>query len=149
VVNRRIVGFKNRITSSIAGLLLGLPMNAARADVVAVVSPKSTLTTLSKSQLADIFFGKTHQFPDGTPAVPIDQEEGSPARAEFYAVFTGQSPAQMKAHWSTVVFTGRGKPPRTASGSTEVKKAIAANPCSISYIDRSAVDSTVKVLLQP
>jgi ABC-type phosphate transport system substrate-binding protein len=148
-VSRSIVTFKNRTTSSIACLALALSMGAARADVVAVVSSKSALNTLSKNQLADIFLGKTHQFPDGTPAVPIDQEEGSPTRDEFYAVFTGQSPAQMKAHWSKVIFTGRGKPPRTASDSTEVKKAIAANPRSISYIDRSALDSTVKVLLQP
>jgi len=139
----------NRVALTITGLALGLAMSSVRADVVAVVSSKSSLITLSKSQLADIFLGKTQQFPDGSPAVPIDQEEGARVRDEFYVVFTGQSPAQVKAHWSKVIFTGRGKPPRTVSNSEEVRKMITVNPQAISYIERSAVDSTVKVLLQP
>ena len=122
---------------------------AVRADVVAVVSSKNPLASLSKSQVADIFLGKTVRFPDGTLAVPIDQEEGSAARDEFYATFAGKSPAQVKSHWTKIIFTGRGQPPRAASNSTEVIHLIAANPRAISYIERSAVDSSVKVLVQP
>jgi ABC-type phosphate transport system substrate-binding protein len=128
------------------GLLLGA---AVRADVVAVVSSKNPIISLSKSQVADIFLGKTVRFPNGTLAVPIDQEEGSAARDEFYAIFAGQSPAQVKSHWTKIIFTGRGQPPRAASNSAEVKHLIAANPQAISYIERSAVDSSVKVLNQP
>jgi ABC-type phosphate transport system substrate-binding protein len=119
------------------------------ADAVAVVSAKSPLTSLSKSQVADIFLGKTARFPDGTLAVPIDQEEGSAARDEFYATFTGKSPAQMKAHWTKIIFTGRGQPPMTVANSAAVRQLVAANPRAISYIERSAVDSSVKVLIQP
>jgi ABC-type phosphate transport system substrate-binding protein len=133
----------------IIGLLLSLSTDVASADVVAVVSAKSPVGTLSKSQVADLFLGRTLRFPDGTQAVPIDQEEGSPARDEFYATFTGKSPAQLKAHWSKIIFTGRGKPPKAVSNSLEVRKLIAANPRAVSYIERSAVDSSVKVLVQP
>lgn len=132
----------------IISLALGLAMSAVRADVVAVVSSKSSLTALSKAQVADIFLGKAIRFPDGGQAVPIDQEEGSPARDEFYATFAGKSPAQLKAHWSKIIFTGRGKPPKEVSNSVEVRKLIATNPQVISYIERSAVDSSVKVLVQ-
>jgi ABC-type phosphate transport system substrate-binding protein len=104
---------------------------------------------LSKNQVADIFLGKTARFPDGTLAVPIDQEEDSPARDEFYATFTGKSPAQIKSHWTKIIFTGRGRPPVAVSNSAEVRQLIAANPQAISYIERSAVDSSVKVLVQP
>jgi ABC-type phosphate transport system substrate-binding protein len=135
---------------SIFGLALSLVLGgAAMADVVAVVSSKNPLTSLSKSQVADIFLGKTVRFPDGVPAVPIDQEEGSPAREEFYATFTGKSPAQIKSHWTKIIFTGRGQPPRAVSNSAEVRKVIAANPQAIGYIERSAVDGSVKVLTQP
>jgi ABC-type phosphate transport system substrate-binding protein len=128
------------------GLVLG---GTVRADVVAVVSSKNPVTSLSKSQVADIFLGKTARFPDGTLAVPIDQEESSPARDEFYATFTGKSPAQIKSHWTKIIFTGRGQPPKAVSNSTEVSRLIAANPQAIGYIERSAVDSSVKVLNQP
>lgn len=119
------------------------------ADVVAVVSPQNPLTALSKSQVADIFLGKTVRYPGGAPAVPIDQAEGSQARDEFYAAFAGKSPAQIKAHWSKIIFTGRGQPPKAVSNSVEVRKLIAANPQAIGYIERSAVDASVKVLVQP
>jgi ABC-type phosphate transport system substrate-binding protein len=122
---------------------------AVLADVVAVVSAKNPVSSLSKSQVADLFLGKTARFPDGTLAVPIDQEEGSAARQEFYATFTGKSPAQIKTHWTKMIFTGRGQPPIAALNVAEVKHLLAENPRAISYIERSAVDSSIKVLTQP
>jgi ABC-type phosphate transport system substrate-binding protein len=135
---------------SVFGLSLSLAMGVpATADVVAVVSSTSTVTTLSKAQLTDIFLGKVNRFPNGTQAIPIDQPEGSPARDEFYATFSGKSPAQVKSHWSKIIFTGRGHPPKAASNSAEVRQLIAANPQAISYIERSAVDAGVRILVQP
>jgi ABC-type phosphate transport system substrate-binding protein len=132
------------------GLALSLVLiGMAMADVVAVVSSKNPVSTMSKSQVTDIFLGKTARFPDGLQAVPIDQAEGSPARDEFYATFAGKSPAQIKSHWAKIIFTGRGQPPKAVSNDIEIRKLIAANPQAISYIDRSAVDGRVKVLIQP
>ena len=135
---------------TVFGLALSLALGGTvMADIVAVVSSKAPLTSLSKSQVADIFLGKTARFPDGTLALPIDQQEGSSARDEFYAVFAGKSTAQVKSHWTKIIFTGRGQPPKAVSNSVEVRKLIAANPQAISYIERSAVDASVKILLQP
>jgi ABC-type phosphate transport system substrate-binding protein len=140
----------NRIRWTIIGLGLCLAMaGAGEADVVVVVSSKSAVSTLSKDQVTDIFLGKTARFPNGAPAVPMDQVEGSAARDEFYAIFANKSPAQVKAHWTKIIFTGRGQPPKSVSNSVEVRKLIAENPQAISYIERSALDSTVKVLVQP
>jgi hypothetical protein len=60
------------------------------------------VTTLSKSQIANIFLGKTTRFPNGSQAVPIDQSEGTLARDEFYIRIAGKSAAQMKAYWSKI-----------------------------------------------
>jgi ABC-type phosphate transport system substrate-binding protein len=122
----------------------GWPVHAQ--DVVAVVSARSSVTALNAGQVADIFLGKTSRFPDGTQAVPIDLGEDSPARDRFYAQYTGKSPAQVKAHWSKIIFTGRGQPPRQANSSSEAKKIIADNPNAIGYIDQSQVDNSVRVL---
>lgn len=127
-------------------LLLAGPPALQAQDVVAVVSAKSPVTSLNAGQVADIFLGKTNRFPDGTQAMPIDLVEDSPARDRFYAQYTGKSPAQVKAHWSKIIFTGRGQPPRQASTPNEVKKLIADNPNAIGYIDQSQVDNSVRVL---
>jgi ABC-type phosphate transport system substrate-binding protein len=134
---------------SAIGLLLSLAAGGAMADVVAVVSSKSHLALLSKDQVTEIFLGKITHFPDGTQAMPIDQQEGSPSRDEFYATFAGRSPAEIKSHWTKIIFTGRGKPPRTVADSVEARKLTAANTHAISYMERSDVDSTVRVILQP
>jgi ABC-type phosphate transport system substrate-binding protein len=131
------------------GLVLSLAAGGAMADVVAVVSSKSPLAVLSKNQVTEIFLGKTTKFPDGTQAMPVDQKEGSPARDEFYSTFAGRSPPEIKSYWTKIIFTGRGKPPRTVADGLEAKKLTAANPQAISYIERRDVDSSVKVVLQP
>lgn len=115
------------------------------ADVVAVVSAKSQVTNLNKDQVVNIFLGKTTLLPNGEQVVPIDQPEGSAARDEFYARFAGKSAAQIKAHWSKIIFTGRGQPPTEVSNSIEVKKRVAENLNAIGYIEESMVDGSVRV----
>src|SRR5580698_9172528 len=148
--NRPFMTLVNRIRWTIFGLALSLAMaRVGKADVVVVVSAKSAISTLSKDHVTDIFLGKTTRFPDGAPAVPADQIEGSPPRDEFYAKFANKSPAQLKAHWTKIIFTGRGQRPKAVANSIEVLNLIAANPQAISYVERSAVDNTVKVVVQP
>ena len=128
---------------------LSLGFRVVNADVVAVVSSKSPITTLSKSQVIDIFLGKRTRLPDGSSAVPIDQVEGSAARDEFYGRFAAMSAAQLKAFWAKIIFTGRGQPPMAVPTSIEAKKLLLANPNAISYIDQSLVDSSLRVVLAP
>lgn len=139
--------FIERLTFGALLLLLGLgsPLSA-RADVVVVMSAKSNVAPLAKIDAADIFLGRKLRFPDGQQAIPIDQQAGSPERDAFYTNFAGLSPAQLKAHWSKVIFTGRGQPPKALPSSVEIRKFIASNPRAIGYIERSQLDDSVKVI---
>lgn len=137
----------NHVGLVVIGVVLSLSAGGAAADVVAVVSAKNPVAALSKNQVMDIFLDKTSRFPDGSQAVPIDQVEGSAARDEFYARFAGKSPAQLKAHWSKIIFTGRGQPPREVANSVEVRKFIVENANAIGYIEQDMVDGSVRALL--
>lgn len=138
----------NRVGLGTIGLALSLAAGAATADVVAVVSAKSAVTTLSKTQVADIFLGKAVRFPNGVQAVPIDQADGSAAHDEFYAKLAGKSAAQLRAYWSKIIFTGRGEPPPVVANSDEMKKRLIQNPAAIGYIESNRVDDTVRVVLE-
>jgi ABC-type phosphate transport system substrate-binding protein len=116
------------------------------ADLVTVVSAKSPVTTLTRNQVADIFLGRASRFPEGGVAVPIDQVEGSTARDEFYLKLAGKSPAQVNAHWSKILFTGRGQPPKEVANGEAVKRLLLANPAAIGYVDRSLVDDALRIL---
>ena len=137
-----------RLVKCVCLIALSLSFGSARAvaEVVAVVSAKNPVTTLNKNQVTDIFLGKSSRFPDGSPAMPVDQSEGSTTRDEFYATVANKTPAQVKAHWSKIIFTGRGQPPKEVVNSSEVKKLLTGNPAAIGYIDKSALDASVKPL---
>ncbi|HYD79943.1 MAG TPA: phosphate ABC transporter substrate-binding protein [Paucimonas sp.] len=130
-----------------AAALLSLYSHAACAEVVVIVSNKNPLTVLSVEQVSDIFLGKTASFPDGTAAVPIDQIESSTLRQEFYVKTTGKTAQLLKAYWSKMIFTGRGEPPREIADSASIRKLVADNPHFIGYVERAAVDASVKVVL--
>jgi ABC-type phosphate transport system substrate-binding protein len=134
------------ILAGSAVLALSVGTRAASTDVVTVVASNSSVTSLSGDQIGDLFLGKASRFPDGEQAVPIDQVEGSRVRDVFYKTITGKSPAQVKAYWSRLIFTGRGQPPKEVANSLEVKKLLAQNPRAIGYIERSFVDESVRVL---
>ena len=120
----------------------------ARAnDVAAVVSAKLKIVSLTSDQLSDIYLGRSNRFPDGTLAIPCDLAEGSPLREAFYSKVLGKSQAQIKAHWSKIIFTGRGQPPRQVASSNEAKRLAADNPGVVCYIEADAVDPSVRAVL--
>ncbi|MCU6434885.1 hypothetical protein LPB67_14000 [Undibacterium sp. Jales W-56] len=113
---------------------------SAMAEVVVVVSPKNPAPQMSSEQAAQYFLGKS------TALTPIDQPESSPIRGEFYKKLADKEASQVKAIWSKLVFTGKGTLPKEYGSSADVKKAIAADANLIGYIEKSAVDSSVKVV---
>jgi ABC-type phosphate transport system substrate-binding protein len=132
-------------------LLLAMPLitSSAYADVVVIVSAKSPIIHLTTEQTAKIFLGKTNSFPDDSEAVPIDQAEGSAIRDEFYTKVVHKNSSQLSAYWAKVIFTGDGRPPEKLDSNVAVRKAVSKNPNVIGYIDKSAVDKSVRVILVP
>jgi ABC-type phosphate transport system substrate-binding protein len=140
------MGIRTRRCAAAALLALASVL-ATAADLVVVVSARNPATALRADQVAAIFLGQAGRFPDGAEAVAIDQALGSPLRDEFYQRVAGKSPALLKAWWSKMVFTGRGQPPREAPDSAAVRRMVAENPSLIGYIDRTALDPSVRPVL--
>jgi ABC-type phosphate transport system substrate-binding protein len=132
--------------SMFAPLVLALVVNGAAAEVAVIVHPSLGVDSLTEDDVARLFLGKAKSFPGGAQAVPINQNEGLPARAKFNETVCKKNASQYKAYWSQLVFTGKGTPPKDGGTEAEVKALIAANPSMIGYIDASAVDASVKVV---
>ena len=128
-------------------LLLAMAGPSAAADLVVIVSARSQVAALRPDQVAAIFLGQAARFPDGVEAVPLDLPLGSKLRDEFYERVVNKTPALLKAHWSKMVFTGRGQPPGEAMDSGAVRRRVAENPELIGYIERSALDASVRPVL--
>ena len=121
-------------------LALSVTLGNARAiDIVAIGNPAAA--PLTRDQLANVYLGHNQAL------TPLDQPESAAIRADYYKRLTGRDASQIKAMWARLTFTGKGQSPRELPDSNAVKKAVAADPKAIGYIEKSAVDDSVKVLV--
>jgi ABC-type phosphate transport system substrate-binding protein len=127
---------KIRLAAAAVGLALA---QAASAQVAVVMGPGAS--GMTKEQVANVYLGRTNDLK------PMDLPEASPIRESFYKKATERDGSQVKAVWSRIVFTGKGQFPAEAADAAAVKKAVAADPKAIGYIDKGAVDASVKVVL--
>jgi len=134
------------LRSCVVVALLLFPCRLLADEVLVVIGANSPSITLSRNQVSDLFLGKVGALPDGRNAVPVDQLESNPIREEFYIKVTNKSAPQAKALWAKLYFTGRGVPPREGKDSSDVKRIVNSTPGAIGYIERSSLDSTVKVI---
>jgi hypothetical protein len=121
-------------------LMIGASMDshAIAGEMVAVMGPVAV--PLTKDQVADVFLGRSTQLK------PVDLPESSVDREDFYKKATGRDGAQVRAVWARLIFTGRGKLPKELPDAAAVKKAVAADPNLVGYIQKSDVDASVRVV---
>jgi ABC-type phosphate transport system substrate-binding protein len=127
-----------------AGIVISIPVHA---ELIIIVNPKNPAASLSAEQVAQLFLGKSGTFPGGAAATPINLAEGVPLRDEFYTKVADKNPGQVKAYWAKQMFSGKGSPPKELPTSSDVKKAVASDPGAIGYVEKSALDATVKGVL--
>lgn len=127
------------------GLMLVLPL-WAQAQVVVIVNPKAGADSLNSEQVAAFFLGKASSLPGGLSQA-LDLPDSAATRDLFYSKVAGKAPSQVKAIWARLAFSGKATPPRELATSEEVKRFVAAHAEAIGYIEKSAVDSSVKVML--
>lgn len=129
------------------GMAFGFAAVSAQAELVVIVNPKNPAASMSADQVAQVFLGRSTSFPAGGTAAPVDQKEGTALRDEFYTKVADKNPGQVKAFWAKQMFSGKGQPPKELASSADVKKAVAADPSAIGYIEKGALDTTVKSVL--
>jgi ABC-type phosphate transport system substrate-binding protein len=129
-----------RIKPLLAAAMMCAALPVLAAEIVVIVNPKNPASRMFSEQAAQFILGKSTLF------TPIEHTEG-PLRNEFSQKVLGKDSAQVKAQWSKLVFTGKGTAPKEYGSSAEVKKAVAADVQAIGYIEKSAVDDSVKVIL--
>lgn len=115
--------------------------SAVHAEMVVVVNPKNSATSMTAEQVANIYLGKDTSF------APVDLAESNAARNRFYEKVVGKDAAQVKAIWARLIFTGKTQPPKEVGSSADAIKEVAANDKGVAYVEKSAVDASVKTVL--
>ncbi len=113
---------------------------AAHAEIVVIVNPKHAAAEMTAEQVANVYLGKDSAF------APVDLPE-SGTRNDFYTKVAGKDSSQVKAIWARLVFSGKTQPPKELGNSADAVKYVASNDKGIAYVEKSAIDGSVKPVL--
>jgi len=119
---------------------------AANADLAIIVHPDYQGGELDQKMIKEIFLGNVTEFPSGHKAIPANHSVGSADRKNFFQYVLEMSEMQHKRYWSRKVSVGKKDAPVELDSHPEVLKWVANTPLGISYIDKSKVDDSVKVI---
>lgn len=133
-----------KVVAACAVCVLSLFSLTATAEVKVIVN-SSVRVTVTMQDIEDIFLGKQTTLPGGIKVAPVDQAED--IRNEFYKKIAKKDPAQLKAYWSRLIFTGKGMPPKELASDAEVIRYVANNPGAIGYVSGNAQLRGVNVVL--
>ncbi|MBF0435932.1 MAG: hypothetical protein HQL77_11245 [Magnetococcales bacterium] len=129
------------------GAVLASVSSAGAADLSVVAHPQNSRDALDKSQVSDLYLGRTHLFPDGSHARVIDHPRDSDIRKDFFEKVNGMSLNQVNAYWARMTFTGRVLPPETAADSQAVQTIVVDTPQAIGYVPDAQRQPAVKEIL--
>lgn len=103
-----------------------------------VTSASSSVTSLSRQELARLFLKKTTRWKDGAEVRAVDQSSRSAVRAAFTReILKSEGLTHLSAvegYWRQQVFSGRGVPPPIKSSDADVLDFVAKNPGAIGYV---------------
>jgi len=121
---------------------------ASLAEVVVIAGKSFPLAELTVDKARDIFLGKIDALSGGIRLRPQDLPRKNHMRDEFYTKVVGKNEKQLRAYWRKAVFSERATPPTELENEAAVKEWVSSKSGAIGYVDRSAVDGSVKVLLR-
>ncbi|MCP5208524.1 MAG: hypothetical protein H7A01_15060 [Hahellaceae bacterium] len=130
---------------TLLSLMILLFSAAVSGEIGVVVSNKSEINNLSSQEVANIFLGRTNRYPNGAKSIPVELR-GNNLRSSFYQSISGKTPTQLSAYWTTLVFTGKGRPPEGYRDLKDLILSMEQKPESITYLDEEQVTDAMKIV---
>ncbi len=138
---------KNLIFKLLTVATLLLASSLLNAATVVIVNSGNPDASISKKVAKKIFMGKASST-GSAEVIPVDQDEGSAVRDDFYKKAANKAADKMKSYWSKMIFSGKAVPPEVKGDDAAVVDWVAKHKDAIGYVDKSAVNGSVKVVLE-
>lgn len=134
------------ISLSLVLIYLLFTSNAnAFSSLVVVVSKDSTIESLNENDVANIFLARTRYYPNGEKSTPVELKDSN-FREEFYQNIAGKNTKQLMAYWTTLVFTGKGRPPKAYKELAPLLDKLSTQKNYITYLDSALVTNNMKIV---
>ena len=121
-------------------------LSGAEERFYIIVNSANPLSSIEQNDLSKLFLKKAVQWPNGQPALPVDQSERSSVREIFSKEIHGKPVSSLLAYWQQQIFSGRSIPPLEKGSDSDVIAFVKGNPNAIGYTSAPPTDSGVKIL---
>ncbi|UCC41012.1 MAG: hypothetical protein JSV96_06155 [Candidatus Aminicenantes bacterium] len=128
---------KEKITTIFALLITALmvsPMTAQELPFKVIVNASNPISSMTKSQVSNLFLKKVIEWENGLKVLPVDLVERFTVRQRFTNEIHGRKIRAVKAYWNKQKFSGRNLPPPEKASYEEVLKYVEENVGAIGYI---------------
>jgi len=125
--------------------LLCSPLAARSENLIVIANKDVTTASVTRSELQNIFLGKTLKWPDGKKIKPAVLKEGS-THERFLNEMLARRVAQFDTHWKQVIFTGKGRPPKMLDSEEELVQYVSVTEGAVGYIDSGTEHADVKTI---
>lgn len=120
----------------------------ANAYFAVIVSKNSDMQEMTKKDVSRVFLSKTKELPNGQRAITVEPNQKE-YQEIFYKEVCGKTQKQLKRYWATVLFTGKGQPPKKMKEIQDIINFVKNNKNAISYVPSSLlVRDDIKVVLE-
>jgi len=120
----------------------------ANSSLAVIVSKDSDIESISKKDISKIFLSKTKNLPNGEIAITVELNDNK-YKEIFYEQISGKSLKRLKKYWATMIFTGKGQPPKKMSNTAELIEFVKNNTNAIAYIPmKDALSSDIRMIME-
>jgi ABC-type phosphate transport system substrate-binding protein len=117
-------------------IVFALVTGAAHADVLIIANKDVKDAAITKADLKEIFLGKKVQWRDNNKIRFVTLKDSGPHKT-FLRTYINKSAQQYSNYWRKMVFTGKGKIPKSFATSAEMIEYVSGTNGAIGYIGSS------------
>jgi hypothetical protein len=133
-------------TTLILLVLLTLAAAHAPAQVVVIANRSVGESSLTPSQVLEIYLLNVRAWGDGQAVTLMCLRENEQVERKFFGILR-RTPLEMRKVWLRAQLSGHARPPEMITLEEDMVKRVAATPGAIGFVSKDKVQGNVKILL--
>ncbi len=130
---------------AVVGAAFSSPGAVYAGDIVIIANKNVAESSLSGEDVKNIFLAKKKKWGSGQ-AIDFVVLKGGAVQEGFLKQYAKKTPSQFKRYFKTLVFTGKGKPPKSFATEKELAGYVSATEGAIGYVSSGAASGSVKTI---